>query len=570
MPGFNLIIGDIRFQTKTENIFIYDYIENDSFAVNRFSVDKFHDDKIFYDSENYFVLLEGIILNKKEYYIKGEDNWSESIIYLYKKFGDSFFKRFRGSFSGLLYDKQENKWIIFTDHIGSKHIYYSTLRKSLFVSSEISELYALFRRHHINYSLDDQGAYMALSYGYMLDDRTLCKEIKRLVPGCYMTFHDGDLSIHKYYSLPEKYDLSISEDDAIEGVDKLFRKAIQLQFEKDREYGYKHLVGLSGGLDSRMTSWVANDMGYSNQLNFTFSESDYLDETIAKKIASDLKHEWIFKALDNGVFLSQIDKINEISGGHNTYYGLAHSYSAVKYLNFKDLGILHTGQLGDVVISSFAKRNRITLVHNGEGAHSKKLLCKLDCPTPVLNPPIEYEKNLMAERGFNGALNGNLIAQQFTETMSPFYDIDFMDYCLQIPLQLRINHNIYKKWIIRKYPDAANYIWESTNALITKDKLSIKFKGKEIPIKRIPSLISEKFGMNQKRTVTKFHMNPLDYWYDTNPNIKEFQDFYFEQNIERLDLFPEIKSDVSNLYKTGTAFEKNQVLTLLSALNIFF
>ena len=60
-------------------------------------------------------------------------------------------------------------------------------------------------------------------------------------------------------------------------------------FEKDLEYGYKHLVALSGGLDSRMTAWVGHNMGYTNMLNYTFSQTDYLDETVPKEITDTLK-----------------------------------------------------------------------------------------------------------------------------------------------------------------------------------------------------------------------------------------------------------------------------------------
>lgn len=44
--------------------------------------------------------------------------------------------------------------------------------------------------------------------------------------------------------------------DLIDMLDEKFRAVVKLEFDKDIEYGYKYLVDLSGGLDSRMTSWV--------------------------------------------------------------------------------------------------------------------------------------------------------------------------------------------------------------------------------------------------------------------------------------------------------------------------
>ena len=50
---------------------------------------------------------------------------------------------------------------------------------------------------------------------------------------------------------------------------------------------------LSGGLDSRMTVWVAHDLGYTHQLNMTFCQSNYLDFKIAQQIATDLRHDFM-------------------------------------------------------------------------------------------------------------------------------------------------------------------------------------------------------------------------------------------------------------------------------------
>src|SRR5690606_29863601 len=124
-------------------------------------------------------------------------------------------------------------------------------------------------------------------------------EIKRLMVGYYIKIKNNTLIHEKYYTLRNE-PIEISEKEAIDEIDKRFRDAVELAFEKDKEYGYKHIATLSGGLDSRMTVWVAHELGYSNQLNLTFSQSNYLDETIAKEIAIELKHEWLFKALDNG------------------------------------------------------------------------------------------------------------------------------------------------------------------------------------------------------------------------------------------------------------------------------
>ena len=168
--------------------------------------------------------------------------------------------------------------------------------------------------------------------------------------------NNGHIEQMNFYSLDNTPNNKLGETEIIERMDRLFSEAITRQFDKDREYGLKHFVALSGGLDSRMTSWVAHKLGYHKQVNYTFSQSDYLDETIPKQIASDLKHEWIFKSLDNGIFLKNLEEVTKITGGNVMYHGVAHGLSFYNIINFENFGICHSGQLGDVIFGSYVNK----------------------------------------------------------------------------------------------------------------------------------------------------------------------------------------------------------------------
>ena len=64
-------------------------------------------------------------------------------------------------------------------------------------------------------------------------------------------------------------------------------------------------------------------------------------------------------------------------------------------------------------------------------------------------------------------------------------------------------------------------------------------------------------------------MNPLDYWFLSNRTLKDFGDKYVAENLPRLSAFPELFKDAKELYETGSATEKTQVLTLLSAVKLY-
>lgn len=551
-------ILDIQTNTKPGNK------NGNTFSLEYKTSAKFHHDKVNFENDDFYLLLDGIVLNKKQLIDKSiQTNWADYLIVQYKKNGNQFFKQLKGSYYGFLFDKKENKWVIFTDHISSKPMYYAQFSNHIVFSNNYTGLVSHLKKKGEKVTLNEQGAWLLLSYGYVFEDITITNEIKRLMVGHGALVQNEKLTFEKFYTLTN-IPIEISEEEAIEQIDKRFREAVQLAFEKDKEYGYKHVASLSGGLDSRMTVWVAHDLGYTNQLNLTFSQSNYLDETIPKQIAADLKHEWLFKALDNGNFLKNIDETTQITGGNVLYYGLAHGLSLYNYLNFEKLGILHSGQLGDVVISTFySTLNKDKQFNFGDGAYSKKLLSAIKSFSFKENYPNE-EIYKMYIRGFYGANQGLMGSQEFTETYSPFYDIDFMEFALSIPLKLRFNHYIYKKWLNKKYPKAANYIWE-------KDKVPVNYKywltlkGKKIPLNQLPKKIASQLGFTSYGINTKKHMNPLGYWFNTNAQLKKCMDDYFNDHIQLLNEYTQLKSDCETLFTEGNGTERVQVLSLLGA-----
>lgn len=540
---------------------------NTNYLLQYSTSSKFENDKVNYETDDFYLLLDGIVLNKAQLLsTKIQNDWAEYLLEAYRSLGDQFFKELKGSYYGFLFDKKANKWIVFTDHISSKPLYFVKYANNIAFSNSYFELLNFLKAKNVKISLSELGASLMLSYGYVFEDITITNEIQRLMVGHYFYLQNEKFKLETFFSL-SNIPVEISEDDAIEQLDKRFRYAVKLAFDKDKEYGYNHIATLSGGLDSRMTVWVAHDLGYTDQLNLTFSQSNYLDETIPKQIAADLKHEWIFKALDNGTFLYNIDEVTKVSGGNVLYYGIAHGMSLYKYINYDNLGIMHSGQLGDVVVSTFfSSLDRHKQFNFGDGAYSNRMLSSLKTYDFKGNYPNE-EIFKMYIRGFYGANQGLCGIMQHTETYSPFYDIDFMEFALSIPLQLRFNHYLYKRWIIKKYPKASKYIWE-------RDKVPVdypywlNFRGRRFSLNQLSLKIAAGFGYKRYGSNTINNMNPLDYWYNTNPEMKCFLDKYFKERIQSLNEFPKIKSDCEKLYVFGMGSEKIQALSLLSATSI--
>lgn len=548
-------------------------------------IKKFVQDKIFAETEEYILILDGMILNRKdlissnnasiansELNVKESDNskWIKLLLNLYKTKGETFFSLLRGSFSGALYDKTADKWIIFCDQIGSRFTYYAKVGTFFCCCEVMGYMYEMLKKNGIPYHLSEDNALLLLTYGYMLDDRTLCEEVHKINPGCYITYQNEKIEEHRYYMLNNTPDNNIDEHTAIEMIDNYFRKAVSLEFEKDIESGYnKHCVSLSGGLDCRMTSFVAHDLGFTNQLNLTFSQTNYWDQTIPMQMASDLGHEWLFKSLDDGMWLCDADEVTARTGGNVFYYGTAHGNSLAKYINHSTFGMGHSGQLGDVVIGSFIRTADMGKPYClGEKALSIKNIDVVNNRIK-LHLDLDKERGLLYYRGFHGANNGLQNSYHYNESFSPFYELTFLEKALSIPVSLRQNHNVYKKWVLSYYPKAAKYVWETTGRKISAPVINIL--GKEVPLANIPSKIHaqmRRFMGYRESPNSKKGMNPIAYYMHHNDNVVKYIEDYFSY----MEAIPSsiLRDIVSDIYKNGTSIEKIQAISLLSAIKMFY
>lgn len=575
MFGFSYLESQNK-EYSFSNIKYNDMIISETDVAINHMINKFEKDKIFSKQDDCLIILDGVILNKKQliekYSIQNENNdWCAIVKKMYTQNGKKFFDEFRGSFSGVLRDYTKDITIVFSDHIGSKFLYYTYSDSFFLVSSYISNIYSFFKENNIKYSLSVEAAYMMLTYGYMLEENTLCQQIKKLYPGHYICIEHGKITNEQYCKVDIIPDKSISLNDAINIVDENFQKLIIREFEKDKEYNYEHFVNLSGGLDSRMTSLVAHDLGYIKQNNLTFSQTGAWDQIIPQKIAEDYRHDWIFKSLDGGGWLENIEGINEITGGNVLYIGLAHGYSMLRLLNVLNMGIIHTGQLGDVLVgrSYYSSTQEYKI---GTATYSKFLIDRLS--GYKLSKDYEScEMGIFYNRGLIGVNNGLLSMYNFSESFTPFFDIDFIKKAFTIPLFSKDNNKLYKQWILSKYPEYAKYGWAKLNGRkITA--YQVKIKGKEICPMDVPHRfllwICKKYNISYASTLEKKgNMNPINYYLSTNKNLYQYLVKYFEDNIHLIE-DPQLKKDILYLFSRRNNTEVAQAITLLSAVKMFF
>ena len=141
-------------------------------------LDKFYHDTI--KCKDGF-LLDGYISNKNELFREnGIKDWEKLYRVLCKD--DAFPDQLRGGFSGSYYNEDGGK-VFFVDHLGSKPLFYCSLKDKFVISSNLGWVIEILTENKIQYHFNELAAKYMLTYGYMLDDTTFICEIKRVLPG---------------------------------------------------------------------------------------------------------------------------------------------------------------------------------------------------------------------------------------------------------------------------------------------------------------------------------------------------------------------------------------------------
>ena len=527
-------------------------------------LNKFPGDIVDAQGTDFDSFFDGYILSKSEICQKyGEDNWENTFI---KNCDNHIIEEdYRGAFCGFALFHEKNEIVCFADQVGNRSLYYFCEDDKLIIASRMDYILEVLNSEKIHYELDVNAVKYMLTFGAMIDDTTFVKSVKRVLPGHKVSFKDGNVTQMVYYQMDnQKIRSDISENEAVELIDQAFRTAVKREFEKDKEYGYRHLVNLSGGLDSRMVCWVAHTMGYTEQLNTTYCRKGYLDHKIAERIAMDLKHQYLFMPLDDCNWVYDMDEIVHKNNGAALYTGIGGGNRMLSLLDTSQFGIEHTGMVGDVIPSSFYSEKETAHGNPRFDLHLYSNKIHYNYDSKILDQYPNQEIFALYTRGLLCAESSYMIRQCYVETGSPFLDVDFLNVCLSLPFEYRKKHHIYLKWIEQKYPEAANYGWEKWGGVKPKES-HIKYR-RLVTIKR---LLQRKTDKILKR-YNQDNMNPLDYWYSKNEGLQRLYQDYYQQLIEQIEVPEEIRNDMKKVFCEGTVSEKSMVLTILAAYKNYF
>ena len=499
--------------------------EDNALHLTQVTSSKFLSDKYFAEEDGCFIATEGVLF---------EADSAIETIRRYRYGETTFWDSWRGSFAGVLYDKQNDLLLLFNDHTGSKMLFYAQTKEGFVFASDIRLL-----AKALNMQTPDKAFMEAmLADGYSHTDNTFIAGIHRLTAGQYLRVNSEGSEMaeyHRFNNSPVAY----NEAEMVAKTDQLFRQAVKRVVQKNEKEGLEHFFPLSGGLDSRMAEWIARQIATRPITNYTYSQSGHYDHLVPQEISRALGNKWHFMPLDGGSYITDVDGACSQTEWLLNYMSPIEINHFARQQEWDHVGVVLTGVNGDNILAT-----------ETDNAH---------------------EMARIYELGFNGnSIGSPLVLQHFTESYSPFCDVDLLDYVLHIPTIKRRNYYFYDRWILTCYPQAAQ--WHHKHELIGHRHKMVTIAGRNIRLvdvpKRMAMYLLKHLHIYDAYRTQGDSMHPYDDWVKANPSLLEALNAYYESHKHQMT-DPTLAATCAQKMHSGSIMEKGKVLTILSALKAF-
>jgi asparagine synthase (glutamine-hydrolysing) len=264
------------------------------------------------ETNRYCIIFNGEIFNyrelKEELVANGITFFSQSdtevLLKLYILEKEKCLNKLNGFFAFCIYDKQEQSFFIARDRFGIKPLLYLHDENKFLFASEMKAIV----QYGIEKNLDYTSLYSYLQLNYIPSPNTIFKNVKKLLPGQYLTIINpsagqggAQLSIHNYYKVPFDREStqhnSTSYDSAKQKLAELLEASVKRRLISDVPIG----AFLSGGLDSSViTALASKHKPDLHTFSIGFKDEKFFDETeYANLVAKHLKTEHTVFSLTN-------------------------------------------------------------------------------------------------------------------------------------------------------------------------------------------------------------------------------------------------------------------------------
>ncbi len=452
----------------------------------------------------------GYVLNSSRYAVeRGAATFAEALAG--EEDVETVSERLHGAYAIVSYEEESGRLTITNDLLSKQPLYYCVTGTTLLFSTRYGEVLSGLRRLGETPVPDRMGLAMILHTGSLWEDFTPCRQIRVLRPFRYLTADRNGVSEGKL-SMPV-LNVGADRDAAIEMVDVLFSEAVKLQYEKNASAGYRQLGSLSGGMDSRSLLVRAEQLGYTDDLAFTYAQSGSLDMTISQQVAAHYRIPHLFFSMDGGGFLTDREGYYAGNEGMAIYCGSTALLKTLQSIDTEGFGLVHTAIAGGEIMGD------IVPIDGDVPAGDRHLEILLDTCGRADAEGVERLRKGRAEyptfnmfrqcNDIRANTNFMRIASPILPASSPFLYEPLFTFMMTLPMRMKKFRTFYYAWVDRKL------------------KLPFRTTDPSLPV--TTGILAERYARDavnriRKKVVrkSKYDMNPFDRWGSENPDLRNW------------------------------------------------
>jgi asparagine synthase (glutamine-hydrolysing) len=201
---------------------------------------------------------------------------TETVLKAFLQWDTDCFVRLRGMFAVALWNEPQRRLVLARDRMGIKPLYFVRRGQDIYFGSELK---AILVHPEIPRNLSCEALDCYLSLNYIPSPWTMIDGIRKVAPGDWMEWRDGEITTKTYWQLPYGSIRDISLEEAKEELNTLLADSIREHLLSDVPLG----VWLSGGIDSTSILHYAAKASSSRLKSFSisfagrsFDESSYI------------------------------------------------------------------------------------------------------------------------------------------------------------------------------------------------------------------------------------------------------------------------------------------------------
>tara|TARA_B100000212_G_scaffold53002_1_gene34696 strand:+ start:4624 stop:6363 length:1740 start_codon:yes stop_codon:yes gene_type:complete len=225
---------------------------------------------------NYLEIKKKLVKQGYKFQSTGD---TEVLLNGYHAWGPKVLDKINGMFAFAILNNDSGEIFLARDRLGIKPLYYYRKNNTFVFSSEMNSIIDLVKN---NLSIDYTAIVDFFTYLYIPEDKTIFKNIKKLLPGHYAILNNNTLSIKKYWDINfNNKNENLSLTDSVDALDSLINDSVKMRLVSDVPVG----SFLSGGIDSSLISYYASQnhkniktfyADFNNNYNNDISVSNFL------------------------------------------------------------------------------------------------------------------------------------------------------------------------------------------------------------------------------------------------------------------------------------------------------